>query len=161
RRRRRTPPPLPRPRGRVEPLAKQAVGWGQAPWRSWSVLCVPPSRPPPASGGGGGWGVACAPPPPAGEGGAAGDAGGGGGAGSLAKLVGAARAPPPGLPASGGRGGWRAVGAGPLRASGAVWGGVGKSRRICGRGCPVAPPPACGGRLGGGPANGRRPTIPR
>src|SRR5690606_26213394 len=35
-----------------EPLAKQAVGWGQAPWRSWSVLCVPPPDLPPQAGGG-------------------------------------------------------------------------------------------------------------
>src|SRR5690606_26788789 len=127
RRRRRTPPPLPRPRGRVEPLAKQAVGWGQAPWRSWSVLCVPPSRPPPASGGGRGWRVAGAPPPPA----------------------------------RGRGGGMRGGGGGPPAGKRCCLGGVGKARRICGRGCPVAPPPACGGRLGGGPANGRRPTIPR
>src|SRR5690606_9261378 len=47
-----SPAPLPRPRGRVEPLAKQAVGWGQAPWRRWSVLRMPPLPASPQAEGG-------------------------------------------------------------------------------------------------------------
>src|SRR5690606_39568319 len=129
------------PRGGGATLAKHGVGWARAPWRSWPAPRGAPPRPPPGSGGRRGGRVARAPPPPAGEGGTACEASGGVGAGSLTKLVGAAHAPPPGLPASGGRSGWRAVGAGPLRASGAVWGGSESRGGFAAAGAPSPLPP--------------------
>src|SRR5690606_23212278 len=72
------------------------------------------------------------------------------GAGSLTKMVGAAHAPPPGLPASGGRSGWRAVGAGPLRASGAVWGASESRGGFAAAGAPSPLPPLAGGGWEGG-----------
>src|SRR5690606_12740012 len=58
--------------------------------------------------------------------------------------------PPPGLPASGGRSGWRAVGAGPLRASGAVWGASESRGGFAAAGAPPPLPPLAGGGWEGG-----------